>query len=169
MGRVPRKRHVQFRDPDHAGQNGNAPLLVEEVLGFEGFSGNESILYHLFSPCRVKEVGAFERIGAFWRSHAASAPPLLAPSAGRVDVDDRGIDALDDVCKAEGRRVYTRGRRPGAIASRRRGCRCRSAGRDRRARGAAGDDRADEKSDNSGERNGDERETPRHGMSNCSL
>src|SRR5215217_7909772 len=62
MGRVPRKRHVQFRDPEHAGHNGNAPLLVEEVLGFEGFSGNESILYHLFSPCRVKEVGAFTPI-----------------------------------------------------------------------------------------------------------
>ena len=31
-------------------------------MGFEGFSGNESILYHLFSPCRVKEVGDFERI-----------------------------------------------------------------------------------------------------------
>ena len=26
-------------------------------MGFEGFSGNESILYHLFSPCRVKDVG----------------------------------------------------------------------------------------------------------------
>ena len=62
MGRVPRKRHVQFRDPEHVGSNGNAPLLVEEVLGFEGFSGNESILYHLFSPCRVKEVGAFTPI-----------------------------------------------------------------------------------------------------------
>src|SRR5215218_812139 len=62
MGRVPRKRHVQFRDPEHAGSNGNAPLLVEEVLGFEGFSGNESILYHLYSPCRVKEVGEFRAI-----------------------------------------------------------------------------------------------------------
>ena len=31
-------------------------------MGFEGFSGNESILYHLFSPCRVKEVGDFEQI-----------------------------------------------------------------------------------------------------------
>ena len=29
-------------------------------MGFEGFSGNESILYHLFSPCRVKEVGEFD-------------------------------------------------------------------------------------------------------------
>src|SRR5215212_3778492 len=62
MGRVPRKRHVQFRDPEHASGNGKAPLLVEEVLGFEGFSGNESILYHLYSPCRVKEVGEFEPI-----------------------------------------------------------------------------------------------------------
>ena len=32
-------------------------LLIEEVMGYEGFSGNESILYHLHSPCRVAEVG----------------------------------------------------------------------------------------------------------------
>src|ERR687893_1582844 len=61
LGRIPAKRHVQYRDPDSSG-NGSAPLLVEEVMGFEGFSGNESILYHLFSPCRVKEVGEFEPI-----------------------------------------------------------------------------------------------------------
>jgi homogentisate 1,2-dioxygenase len=54
LGEVPRKRHVQFRD--------NGTLLTEEVMGLEGFSGNESILYHLQSPCRVKEVGAFEPI-----------------------------------------------------------------------------------------------------------
>ena len=54
LGDIPAKRHVQFR------QNGN--LLVEEVLGFEGFSGNESILYHLWSPCRVREVGEFRPI-----------------------------------------------------------------------------------------------------------
>ncbi len=51
LGDVPPKRHTQFRT--------NGSLLVEEVLGFEGFSGNESILYHRFSPCRVKEVGEF--------------------------------------------------------------------------------------------------------------
>jgi homogentisate 1,2-dioxygenase len=50
-GEVPAKRHVQVR-----GEDGR--LLVEEVLGFEGFSGNESILYHRHSPCRIKEVGA---------------------------------------------------------------------------------------------------------------
>jgi len=51
LGDVPRKRHVQFRD--------NGRLLTEEVMGLEGFSGNESILYHLQSPCRVRELGEF--------------------------------------------------------------------------------------------------------------
>jgi homogentisate 1,2-dioxygenase len=54
LGHVPAKRHVQARR--------DGTLLTEEVLGFEGFSGNESILYHLWSPCRVKEVGVFEPI-----------------------------------------------------------------------------------------------------------
>ena len=51
LGEVPRKRHVQVRR--------DGRLLTEEVLGFEGFSGNESILYHLQSPCRIAEVGPF--------------------------------------------------------------------------------------------------------------
>jgi homogentisate 1,2-dioxygenase len=59
LGDVPAKRHVQFRESNGAG---DGRLLTEEVLGFEGFSGNESILYHLWSPCRVKEVGSFEPI-----------------------------------------------------------------------------------------------------------
>src|SRR5919198_4376390 len=53
-GDVPRKRHIQFRD--------NGLLLTEEVFGLEGFSGNESILYHLQSPCRVEKLGEFEPI-----------------------------------------------------------------------------------------------------------
>ena len=44
-GEVPRKRHTAFRDT-HGG-TGKGTLLTEEVMGFEGFSGNESILYHL--------------------------------------------------------------------------------------------------------------------------
>jgi homogentisate 1,2-dioxygenase len=54
VGEVPRKRHTQFRD--------NGRLLTEEVMGLEGFSGNESILYHLTSPCRVTKVADFEEI-----------------------------------------------------------------------------------------------------------
>jgi homogentisate 1,2-dioxygenase len=54
LGQVPAKRHVQFRT--------NGRLLVEEVMGYEGFSGNESILYHVNSPCRIAEAGDFEPI-----------------------------------------------------------------------------------------------------------
>src|SRR5262245_45905370 len=54
LGDVPRKRHIQFRD--------DGTLLTEEVMGMEGFTGMESILYHLQSPCRVKELGPFEPI-----------------------------------------------------------------------------------------------------------
>jgi hypothetical protein len=53
-GDVPRKRHIVFRE--------DGALLTEEVMGLEGFTGNESILYHLVSPCRVKELGAFTPI-----------------------------------------------------------------------------------------------------------
>jgi homogentisate 1,2-dioxygenase len=69
QGEVPAKRHSQVWRPDGGngagarGDGGNGPgarrLLVEEVLGYEGFSGNESILYHLNSPCRLDEVGEF--------------------------------------------------------------------------------------------------------------
>jgi homogentisate 1,2-dioxygenase len=54
LGDVPRKRHVQFRE--------NGTLLTEEVMGLEGFTGNESILYHLHSPCRVMELAGLEPI-----------------------------------------------------------------------------------------------------------
>jgi homogentisate 1,2-dioxygenase len=54
LGTIPAKRHVQFR---HEGK-----LLTEEVVGFEGFSGNESILYHLNSPCRILEAADFTPI-----------------------------------------------------------------------------------------------------------
>lgn len=59
MGPVPAKRHTQVRDAD---SDGDGELLVEEVVGYEGFSGNESILYHLRSPCDVARVGAFEAL-----------------------------------------------------------------------------------------------------------
>jgi homogentisate 1,2-dioxygenase len=55
-GRLPAKRHVAIYDEEDGG------LLTEEVMGFEGFSGNESILYHLQSPCRITGIGAFTPI-----------------------------------------------------------------------------------------------------------
>ena len=52
LGEVPPKRHTQVRGDD-------GRLLVEEVMGYEGFSGNESILLHLESPCRLSDVREF--------------------------------------------------------------------------------------------------------------
>ena len=49
LGEIPHKRHTQFRKPDGS-------LYREEVMGLEGFSGLESILYHHFLPPRVMEV-----------------------------------------------------------------------------------------------------------------
>ena len=49
LGQIPHKRHTQFRKPD-------GELYREEVMGLEGFSGLQSILYHHFLPPRVQKV-----------------------------------------------------------------------------------------------------------------
>ena len=49
LGEIPHKRHVQFKKP-------NGQLYREEVMGLEGFSSIQSILYHYFLPPRVKTV-----------------------------------------------------------------------------------------------------------------
>jgi len=69
-GAVPDKRHVAWRDDD-------GRLLTEEVVGFEGFSGNESILYHRQTPCRITELGSFTPIERTEWVPAAHAHRLL--------------------------------------------------------------------------------------------
>ena len=49
LGRVPPKRHTQFRQPDGS-------LYHEQLFGTIGFDGMSSLLYHLRPPTRVKEV-----------------------------------------------------------------------------------------------------------------
>src|SRR5215471_326620 len=51
-GELPRKRHTQLWR--------NGALLTEEVMGLRGFSGNETILYHLVTPSRISEAAGFE-------------------------------------------------------------------------------------------------------------
>jgi len=46
LGEVPHKRHTRFRKPD-------GTLYREEVMGLEGFSGIQSILYHHYLPPAV--------------------------------------------------------------------------------------------------------------------
>ena len=48
LGKIPHKRHTQFKKPD-------GKLYREEVMGLEGFSSIQSILYHHFLPPRVKD------------------------------------------------------------------------------------------------------------------
>lgn len=50
VGQVPAKRHTVFRKPDGG-------LYQEELFGTEGFSGNSSLLYHLYPPTVVSEAG----------------------------------------------------------------------------------------------------------------
>ena len=47
LGSIPHKRHTQFKKTD-------GDLYREEVMGLEGFSSIQSILYHHFLPPRVK-------------------------------------------------------------------------------------------------------------------
>jgi homogentisate 1,2-dioxygenase len=57
LGKLPQKRHTQFRKPDGA-------LYSEELFGEEGFSGCFSLLYHQHPPTRVSGIaryGAVER------------------------------------------------------------------------------------------------------------
>lgn len=46
LGRIPRKRHTVFRQP-------NGELFGEQLMGTEGFSGPASLLYHIHPPTRV--------------------------------------------------------------------------------------------------------------------
>ena len=109
LGEMPRKRHAQFR------QNGR--LLVEEVMGYEGFSGNESILYHTGSPCRISEIGELRAIEwPVWRpgAHVHRLADLRAVEPSGDPVSGRRVlmfnnDLEVSVCKPrEGREGFYR-------------------------------------------------------------
>jgi homogentisate 1,2-dioxygenase len=82
LGEVPPKRHTQFRR--------DGRLLSEQVMGYQGFSGNESILYHLNPPARIDAVGAFEPlVRETWQqpayTHRHIRTQLLAPKGDTID------------------------------------------------------------------------------------
>jgi homogentisate 1,2-dioxygenase len=49
LGKIPRKRHIVFRQPD-------GRLYAEQLVGNEGFTGPSSLLYHVRPPTTVKAV-----------------------------------------------------------------------------------------------------------------
>jgi homogentisate 1,2-dioxygenase len=55
MGTIPHKRHTQFRQPDGS-------LYHEEVMGVHGFSGIQSILYHVHPPTRVERAELVKQV-----------------------------------------------------------------------------------------------------------
>lgn len=50
LGKIPQKRHVQFRKPDGG-------LYYEQLFGTIGFDGMSSLMYHIHRPTIIKEVG----------------------------------------------------------------------------------------------------------------
>lgn len=49
VGEIPNKRHIVFRKNDHS-------LFQEELVGTQGFSGNSSLVYHLYPPTIVTRI-----------------------------------------------------------------------------------------------------------------
>ncbi len=87
LGRIPHKRHTQFCKPDGS-------LYREQVIGTKGFSGIQSILYHIRQPTQVKHV---EKLGS-----AAVAYVDYGPLRHRL-FNTRGVEEAGDV--VGGRRV----------------------------------------------------------------
>lgn len=82
LGQIPHKRHTQFRKPDGS-------LFREEVMGLEGFSGIQSILYHHYQPTQVKSV---ETVGTDRERYAEFGP--LRNRAFRTKDIPRGTDPM---------------------------------------------------------------------------
>ena len=55
QGKVPNKRHIQFRSP-------NGDLYYEELISRKGFSSLYSNVYHINPPTTIKKVGRFHKI-----------------------------------------------------------------------------------------------------------
>lgn len=50
LGKIPSKRHIQFRKPD-------GRLYYEQLFGTIGFDGMSSLMYHIHRPTIIKEMG----------------------------------------------------------------------------------------------------------------
>ena len=89
-GRVPHKRHTQFRRDD-------GTLYAEELFGVEGFAGRSSLLYHHTPPTQTHQIddptpvklesadpAAARRIGITWSTPRPWARPVTrCPGAFR--------------------------------------------------------------------------------------
>jgi homogentisate 1,2-dioxygenase len=86
LGEIPRKRHAVFRRKDGS-------LYVEELMGNRGFSGQSSLLYHLYRPTAVLRVAQHRELKwepdpdrsvrlRHFRAHRL--PPAASPTLDRT-------------------------------------------------------------------------------------
>jgi homogentisate 1,2-dioxygenase len=82
LGTIPHKRHTQFRQPDGS-------LYHEELISVHGFTGIQSLLYHLHPPTQIQKVLLTRSI------HLAYAEPgPLCPRHLRTATATTGGDAI---------------------------------------------------------------------------
>lgn len=80
MGKLPKKRHVQFRRPDGA-------LYSEELFGTEGFVGPTSTLYHIHPPTQV----------AGWKTMYGTKPEYVETDVMRMrHIKTQNLEAKGD-------------------------------------------------------------------------
>ncbi|MCU0533126.1 MAG: homogentisate 1,2-dioxygenase [Hydrococcus sp. Prado102] len=82
LGQIPHKRHTQFRQNDGS-------LYHEELIGTRGFSGIQSLLYHLHPPTAIAKVLLKETLAIPYKE-----PGALHPRHLRTANVDRGGDAI---------------------------------------------------------------------------
>lgn len=82
LGTIPHKRHTQFRQPDGS-------LYHEELMGIHGFSGIQSLLYHLHPPTRIHQISLEQRVSLEFEDFGALRPRHL-----RTEKVSSGGDAI---------------------------------------------------------------------------
>ncbi len=84
LGKIPPKRHIQFRNPD-------GELYKEELVGSKGFSGIYSNLYHITAPTEVKQIIEPDKI----EIKLVKDYPLKQVHLNTSKITSTGIDYLD--------------------------------------------------------------------------
>jgi homogentisate 1,2-dioxygenase len=74
LGTIPPKRHTQFRQPDGS-------LYHEELMGAHGFSGIQSLLYHLHPPTQIYKILQHQKVSLTYRDEDPLCPRHLRTAA----------------------------------------------------------------------------------------
>uniref|UniRef100_A0A832M482 Homogentisate 1,2-dioxygenase n=1 Tax=Oscillatoriales cyanobacterium SpSt-402 TaxID=2282168 RepID=A0A832M482_9CYAN len=95
LGTIPHKRHTQFRQPDGS-------LYHEELMGIRGFSGVQSLLYHLHPPTQIQKIVyeqstdiSYEELGPLRHRHVRAGNGV---SSGDAIASRIPLMANSDIC-----------------------------------------------------------------------